>query len=203
MIGVRDERPDPEPPPDREPDFPDDRPLGGLYARHAVHGRLVHRPRATRRASIGSSSRRGPTSSKGALADLRPLHTLVIVPKDDIRAIAARHCGRAAARRTVAAPRNRCRCNRSGMQLVSYLLFESGFTRELIDMGFPRRARDGGRAARVPLRPADGHPLRPAAPQIRHRPLTPIARWRGASPRRDSRFAADGCREADEAVSPA
>ena len=87
------------------------------------------------RASIGCSSRQERTKLKGALAGLRPLHTLVIVPKDDIRAVAARHADELP-RGVRLLLRGLGAMNRSGMQLVSYLLFESGFTRELIEMGF-------------------------------------------------------------------
>jgi NTE family protein len=65
----------------------------------------------------------------------RPLSTLVVLPKKDLREVAARHVqelpkvlrlllqGLGAAKK-------------SDMRLVSYLLFESGFTRELISMGY-------------------------------------------------------------------
>jgi NTE family protein len=66
---------------------------------------------------------------------LRPLHTLLIVPKEDVRAIAARHAHELP-RAVRLLLKGLGATNRSGMQLVSYLLFESGFTRELIDMGF-------------------------------------------------------------------
>ena len=133
VIGVRDERPDPEPPADGHPTPPTFAHLGGymldtlfmdgLYAdleRLARLNRIVEQTAPERRQSLDN---------------LRPLHTLVIVPKDDIRAIASRHAEEL--------PRGvrlllggLGAMNRNGMQLVSYLLFESGFTRELIDMGF-------------------------------------------------------------------
>ena len=72
---------------------------------------------------------------QGHLAGLRPIHTLVIVPKDDLRAVAARHA-QELPRGVRLLLQGLGAMNSSGMQLVSYLLFESGFTRELIAMGF-------------------------------------------------------------------
>jgi NTE family protein len=77
----------------------------------------------------------GPRRVTQGGTELRPLHTLVIVPKDDIRDVAARHAhelprGLRLLLRGLGAG------DRGGMQLVSYLLFESGFTRELVAMGF-------------------------------------------------------------------
>ena len=71
----------------------------------------------------------------GPVAQLRPLSTLIIVPKEDLRQVAARHAHELP-RAVRVLLRGLGAMNRGGMQLVSYLLFESGFTRELIDMGF-------------------------------------------------------------------
>ena len=68
-------------------------------------------------------------------ANLRPLKTLIIVPKEDLREVAARHVGELP-RGLRLLLRGLGALNRQGMQFVSYLLFESGFTRELIAMGY-------------------------------------------------------------------
>jgi NTE family protein len=133
VIGVRDERPDPEPPPDGQPVPPTFAHLGGyMLDTLFMDGLYSDLERLSKLNRIIELS--GEEKIRG-IDNLRPLHTLVIVPKDDIRAIAARHANEL--------PRpvrlllgGLGAMNRNGMQLVSYLLFESGFTRELIDMGF-------------------------------------------------------------------
>ncbi|MCY3732578.1 MAG: hypothetical protein OXF98_14670, partial [Rhodospirillaceae bacterium] len=72
---------------------------------------------------------------RGPVGRLRPLNALIIVPKEDLREVAARHVHELP-RSVRVLLRGLGAMNRNGMQLVSYLLFESGFTRELIDMGF-------------------------------------------------------------------
>jgi NTE family protein len=63
------------------------------------------------------------------------MHTLVILQRQDMRSVAAEFVhelprGVRLLLRGLGASSN------SGLQLVSYLLFESGFTRALIDMGY-------------------------------------------------------------------
>jgi NTE family protein len=66
---------------------------------------------------------------------LRRIEAMVIVPRDDFGEIAARHV--AEIPRTLRALlRTMGAYNPGGRRLLSYLLFESGYTRELIRLGY-------------------------------------------------------------------
>ena len=134
VVGVRDEHPDAEPLLDSHTASPSMAHLAGyMLDTLFMDGIYADLERVTRLNTIleqGDFADFGPP-----LADLRPLHTLIIVPKEDIREVAARHVeelprGLRLLLRGVGAK------NKEGMQFVSYLLFESGFTRELIAMGY-------------------------------------------------------------------
>jgi NTE family protein len=133
VIGVRDERADPEPPPDSNPSPPTFAQLGGyMLDTLFMDGLYTDLERVSNLNRIIASA--GTERLKG-VENLRPLHTLVIVPKDDVRAVAQRHA-QELPRALRLLLKGLGATSRSGMQLISYLLFESGFTRELIDMGF-------------------------------------------------------------------
>lgn len=134
VVGVRDERPDAEPGVGEMPAPPTLAHLGG-YALDSLFldGLYTDLERLSRTNRI--LEQLGGNRLTGSLAALRPLHTLVVVPQRDLRGVAAEfvselpHAIRLLLRGLGAS-------SRSGLQLVSYLLFESGFTRALIDMGY-------------------------------------------------------------------
>ena len=134
IVGVRDERPDAEPPLGATPAPPTFAHLGG-YMLDALFmdGLYTDLERLSRTNRI--LEQLGRSKLSGNLAALRPLHALVIVPQQDLRALAAEHI-RELPRGVRILLRGLGASSNSGMQLVSYLLFESGFTRALIDMGY-------------------------------------------------------------------
>lgn len=134
VVGVRDEHPDAEPIADSGASSPSLAHLAGhMLDTLFMDGLYVDLERATRLNTILEHvdlAHLGPP-----LANLRPLHTLVIVPSEDLREVAARHAGELPAGLRLLL-RGLGAKNRDGMQFVSYLLFESGFTRELIALGY-------------------------------------------------------------------
>ncbi len=76
-------------------------------------------------------------------ADMQPIDTLVITPTRDVNEIARRHVAELPrAMRTLM--RALGAHNAPNSLLLSYLLFERGFTREMIDMGYEdAKARSG------------------------------------------------------------
>jgi NTE family protein len=143
VVSVRDEQPDPEPPEQGDPPFPSLAHLGG-YMLDALFldGLSTDLERLTRVNRILEQAGHRPLS--GPLANLRPLHVHVVLPSEDIRSIAARHAHELP-RPLRLLLRGLGAMKRDGMQLVSYLLFESGFTRELIDLGYRDAMKDRDR----------------------------------------------------------
>jgi NTE family protein len=135
VVGVRDERPDAEPPVGAKPERPTFAHLAGyMLDTLFLDGLYTDLERLSRTNRI-LEQLGGSAKLAGPLASLRPLHTLVIVPRQDLRSVAAEHVHELPRGVRVLLHGLGARSN-SGMQLVSYLLFESGFTQALIDMGY-------------------------------------------------------------------
>jgi len=134
VIGVRDEHPDPEPLRDSEQRPPSFAHLAGyMLDTLFMDGLYADLERVTRINLM--LEQLGAERLEPPIARLRPISTLVIVPRQDIRDVAARHV-RELPRPFRLLLRGLGAMNKDGMQLVSYLSFESGFTRELIEMGY-------------------------------------------------------------------
>lgn len=134
VVGVRDERPDSEPLTSDDAEPPTFAHLGGYMLDTLFSdGLYTDLERLSRINRIVEQL--GETKLTGAMAGLRPLHTLIIVPRQDLRSVAAEFANELP-RGVRILLHGLGASSRSGLQLVSYLLFESGFTRALIEMGY-------------------------------------------------------------------
>ncbi len=137
VIGVRDEHPDPEPALEDSAESPSLAHMAGyMLDTLFMDGLYSDLERIARINSILEITKRKEIPRRQGV--LRQVETLLILPSEDIREIAARHVNELPrALRLLLKSTGAMR--RSGMQLVSYLLFESGFTSDLVKLGY----RDG------------------------------------------------------------
>lgn len=134
VIGVRNEAPDPEPGPDDPVPYPSFGRVAGYMLDALLMDGLSSDLESLTRINLIASEMPGRTL-EGEFGQLRFIDAMIMLPSQDIRDIALQHLHEMP-RAVRILLRGLGALNYGGRQLVSYLLFESGYTQALIQLGY-------------------------------------------------------------------